>query len=156
MELLELFPCQSLRELQEREQQWIDQGIYINDNRSFRSEEYQKEYHKEYKQINSENLKEYQKEYYEINSENIKEQNKEYRENNSEKIKEYHKEYYQINSEKIKEQNKEYYENNSEKLKYKFSCDCGGKYTHKHKSSHFKTKKHLDYLNRSLFVITQY
>ena len=77
MELLELFPCQSLRELQAREQEWIDQGIYINDIRSFRSEEYTKEYEKE--------------------------ENQKYRENNSEKIKEYQKEYYENNSEKLNE-----------------------------------------------------
>ena len=26
-------------------------------------------------------------------------------------------------------------------------CDCGGKYTHIHKSHHLKTKKHQKYLN---------
>ena len=119
--LLELYPCQSLRELQSREQQWIDQGIYINDNRSFISEEDSKEYQKEYYENNSENIKEYQKEY--------------------------KKEYREINSEKIREQNKEYYENNSEKLNEKCSCDCGGKFTYKNKLRHLKTNKHLDYIN---------
>jgi hypothetical protein len=33
-----------------------------------------------------------------------------------------------------------------EKQKKKYDCECGGKYTHEHKSKHFKTKKHLLYL----------
>tara|TARA_R110000787_G_scaffold118265_1_gene229097 strand:+ start:86 stop:709 length:624 start_codon:yes stop_codon:yes gene_type:complete len=143
IELLELYPCQSRRELEAREQEWIDQGIYINDIRSFNSEEYQKEYEKKYRENNIENLKEYR----EINSEKIREQRKEYKQINSENIKENDKQYYENNSEKIKEQQKEYRENNSEKLNEKFNCDCGGKYTFTHKSSHFKTKKHIHYIN---------
>lgn len=30
----------------------------------------------------------------------------------------------------------------------KFDCDCGGKYDNKHKSRHFKSEKHLQYLNK--------
>ncbi len=29
----------------------------------------------------------------------------------------------------------------------KINCDCGGKYTLHHKETHFKTKKHLKYIN---------
>ena len=28
----------------------------------------------------------------------------------------------------------------------KFTCECGGKYTRHHKSTHFKSKKHLNYV----------
>tara|TARA_R110000744_G_scaffold85603_2_gene167253 strand:- start:1385 stop:1855 length:471 start_codon:yes stop_codon:yes gene_type:complete len=31
------------------------------------------------------------------------------------------------------------------KLKEKFNCECGGKYTYEHKSSHKKTKRHIKY-----------
>ena len=47
-----------------------------------------------------------------------------------------------------KEYNQEYREENKEKLNEKIECSCGGKYTHKHKSHHFKTKKHLEFLTK--------
>ena len=46
-----------------------------------------------------------------------------------------------------KEQSKEYREKIKEKSKEKFSCACGGKYTHQNKSRHYKRKKHLKYIN---------
>ena len=55
-------------------------------------------------------------------------------------------EYYEDNKEKIKEYRKEYRQENKEKLNEKITCECGGKYTHKHKSTHFKTKKHIEFL----------
>ena len=46
---------------------------------------------------------------------------------------------------------KEYHEKNKEQILQKrdkqFTCECGGKYTHQHKTTHFKTKKHQDYIN---------
>ena len=60
----------------------------------------------------------------------IKEYKKEYRESNKDKLVNYQKEYRNIDKDKINEKHK---------------CECGGKYTHKHKSIHFKTKKHIQY-----------
>lgn len=71
----------------------------------------------------------------------------EYREDNKEQIALYQKEHYQDNKEQISLQNKEYKESNKDKLREKFDCSCGGKYTHDHKSYHFKTLKHLKYLD---------
>ena len=31
----------------------------------------------------------------------------------------------------------------------KINCECGGKYTFHHKETHFKTKKHLKYINEN-------
>jgi predicted GIY-YIG superfamily endonuclease len=47
-----------------------------------------------------------------------------------------------------KESDKNYRENNYESINKKCSCDCGGKFTFKHKSVHEKTKKHLKYLEQ--------
>ena len=62
------------------------------------------------------------------------------------------KEYYQNNKDKRNEYQKEYYQNNkdiiNEKRGQKFKCECGGKYTKEHKSTHFKTNKHKNYINR--------
>jgi len=46
--------------------------------------------------------------------------------------------------------NKTHYEKNKEKIKNdmkkKYSCECGGKYTHTHKLRHMETKKHLHFV----------
>ena len=60
------------------------------------------------------------------------------------------KEYYNQNKDKIIEKAKEYRENNKEKIaeheKQKVDCECGGKYTHVHKSRHFKSIKHCQFI----------
>ena len=38
------------------------------------------------------------------------------------------------------------YKENKEEVNKKFNCPCGGKYTKTNKAIHFKTKKHLKYL----------
>jgi len=48
-----------------------------------------------------------------------------------------------------KESNKEYYEKNKEKLNEKIDCECGGKYIHQHKSRHMKSKKHINYIEKT-------
>jgi len=59
---------------------------------------------------------------------------------------EYMKEYYEINKAKVLEYGKAYRETNKNVINQKCICDiCGGKYTTKHKSEHFKSKKHLIY-----------
>jgi len=60
------------------------------------------------------------------------------------------KEYYNDNKEKITEHKKEYRIKNKDKInesqKEKFTCECGGKFTKCHKSRHFKSKKHIKFL----------
>ena len=46
----------------------------------------------------------------------------------------------------IVEKNKQYKLDNIEKLRKKCNCECGGKFTHQNKSQHYKSKKHLKYL----------
>jgi hypothetical protein len=60
---------------------------------------------------------------------------------------EYIKQYRQDNAEKIKEMDKRYRLKNAEKLKEKYNCECGGKYTSKHRARHFKSPKHQKYIN---------
>ena len=55
-------------------------------------------------------------------------------------------EWYEHNKEHRNQQCKEYYQNNKHKLQEKITCDCGGKYLYKHKSTHCKTKKHQKYI----------
>ena len=47
---------------------------------------------------------------------------------------------------------KQWYEDNKDKIKEKkkkkFTCECGGIYTQSNKARHFKTKKHLKYIEQ--------
>jgi len=78
-----------------------------------------------------------------------REEIKQYRLDNIEQIKTYQKEYYQDNLEQMKAYRKEYYQDNVEQIKaqqkQKHTCNCGGKYTHANKLSHFKSEKHRDH-----------
>jgi hypothetical protein len=118
IELLELCPCSNKMELFRREGELIRSMDCINKNVNGRTDKERKEY-----------IKEYKKEYYQENKEKLKIQMKEYKKENKEKI-------------------KEYLEANKKKLKEKFTCACGGKYIYYHKSQHFKTKKHLKFVNQ--------
>ena len=118
--LVENYPCNNKEELHQRERYYIENNECIN------------------KQIPTRT----KKEYCETNKENKKEYDKEYRENNKDKIKQYRED----NKEMIKLLKKENYEQNKEiinnKRKEKIICECGGKYTLNHKSTHLKTEKH--------------
>jgi len=90
------------------------------------------------------------KQLYQDKKEEIKERNIQYYQNNIEKIKERKKQLYQDNKEEIKEKSKQYHQDNKEVINEKRGkkeiCECGGKYTLWHKSTHFKTKKHQNFL----------
>ena len=63
------------------------------------------------------NQKEYDKQYYELNKKKILERKKQRREDNKEVVKEIQKKYYEANKEANKERIKQYYESNKEKIK---------------------------------------
>ena len=69
---------------------------------------------------------------------------KQYKMENKEQIKEKGKQYRMENKEKIKK----YREKNKERLTEKHNCDCGGHYMLKHKATHEKTKKHLNFIKQ--------
>jgi hypothetical protein len=104
------------------------------------------------------------KKYYEKNKEYFKQYNQKNKEQkNKEQDKEKRKENYQKNKEKIKEYKKkkkaerdriyiekiEYIKNMNIKIKIckyeRFECECGGSFTKKNKSVHFKTFLHQQY-----------
>ena len=117
--LVELYPCKSREELESREGYYIRNYNCVNKcipGRTF-------------------------KEWYNDNRDKQQENQKEYYNNNKEKIDKNQKEYYNNNKEKFRE----YYNNNKDKINETYECKCGGKYTHQHKSVHFKTKKHIQY-----------
>ncbi len=68
------------------------------------------------------------------------------REENKEYLLQQKKKYREANRDAIITQRKIYYEQNKDKVNEKFTCECGGKYTHQHKSTHCKSKKHQKYI----------
>jgi len=152
IELEHNFVCDSKAKLNKEEGriQRLYKDIIINKRLAGRTlkEYYQdhkeeiKEYQKEYQQDHKQEIKEYQKEY----QQDHKQEMKEYREEHKEILAEKAKEYYQEHKEVIAEKAKEYRKNNKEEINKKCNCECGGYYSHKHKSTHEKSNKHQKYI----------
>jgi len=139
------YPCNSKRELELKEREYIEVlKPTLNLKIPTRTQ-------KEYRQDNIEQIKEYNKEYYEQNKDKFSERSKEYRKENIDKI----KAYLEANREKIQIRKKDYDEVyrsiNKDKIQehksQKFLCQCGVEYTHNHKSRHEKTKIHIQYID---------
>jgi len=71
---------------------------------------------------------------------------KEWAEDNRELIKNYKKQHYENNKDIINQKSKDYRIQNKDKVNEKFNCACGGKYKHGSRSIHFKTKKHIKFM----------
>jgi hypothetical protein len=75
-------------------------------------------------------------------------------------VKEYRKLYYENNIVHIKETNKQYKLDNKEHIKQysqtKFKCICGGCYARSHKSEHYKTLKHINYMTKHDDIIKKF
>ena len=80
----------------------------------------------------------YEQKYYETNKDRIKKQVKEYYEINKNNIKDYKREYW-----------KSYYPSNKIKLTEKHKCGCGGCFITANKQRHFKSNKHLKYIQEN-------
>jgi hypothetical protein len=168
IELICSYPCENNTELRKEEQRHIDMNECVNIKRAYISEEdrldnmkeyYQdnkdkvKECRKKYQSKNKDKIKETKKIYYTENKDNIKEYNKEYYTENKDKIKEKTKEYQSKNKDKVKECRKKYQSKNKEKIKErtkrKITCDCGSVVRFCDRHRHYKTKKHINFINQT-------
>lgn len=123
---IEDYPCNTKREAEAREQQFMDElKSNMNTYRAYCTAEQRKKRDLENK-----------KEYYKENKESLTEKHKEYRENNKEKCNKQSREYYQDNKESL-----------AEKYKKTFECECGSTLRIHDRARHFKTKKHQAWLN---------
>lgn len=77
---------------------------------------------------------------------------REYYNENKDAIKEHKKQYYNDNQEKILEKKKEYYHNNKEQIaeknKEQIMCECGSSIRKKELFRHYKSKKHINFINQ--------
>jgi hypothetical protein len=144
IELLEEFPCANKMQLTKREGQLIRSTDCVNKRIEGRT---QSEHYKD----NKEHFQQYKKQYYVENKDEILEQQKHRYQDNKEQILEQHKQYYVDNKQEINEKQKHRYQDNKEQIKehanQKYNCFCSGKYTLCGKSKHFKTAKHLAFIN---------
>jgi hypothetical protein len=141
IEWIKDFPCNSKKELNKEEGRMQRQfkDLLVNQLEAGRTPE-------QYYQDHKEEKKERNIQYYHNNKEEIKEYRKQYVQDHKEEIKEYKKQYYQDHKEERKEYKKQYLQHHKEEINRKHTCDCGGKYTLRHKSTHFKSKKHQKFL----------
>lgn len=137
--LVEDFPCERKEQILARERHYIENNDCINKNIPTRTK---KEYYEQNKDKANENMTVYRKE----NANKINEQRKLFRDQNKDKIAEQNKAYYDKNQEKLLQQKRNYSNNNKDKLYQKFDCECGGKYTHQQRSKHYKTIRHIEFI----------
>jgi hypothetical protein len=141
---IEKYPCNDKNEAHTRERHWIETlNATLNKNIPTRTG-------KEYREDNKEVISKKVKKYYENDRDNKLEKAKEYYEDNKDKIVEYKKHHYEENKDKLKKKSKNYYETNkeaiSEKAKVKFTCECGANIVICAKQQHFRTNKHMKYI----------
>jgi hypothetical protein len=123
--VIEQYPCENSIQASARERYWLETlQATLN------------------KYVPSRTKQEYEEQYREQkNKYNIQ-----YREQNGE----YYRQYREQNREIINEKAKQYREQNEEKRNEKFKCECNGRYTKSNQALHFKTKKHLKYLENQI------
>jgi len=161
IELYELYPCNSKKELERREGQVIREIGTINKKIAGRTKEEwcedNPEYNKKYYEGNADKYKEKGKKRYEENTDIIKEKVMQYYKENVEKIlkykksfsikhadklKKYHEEYRQKNTDKIKKNREDNRQIIAEKRAEKICCDiCGSSISRSSKYGHQKSKK---------------
>jgi len=158
IELIELYPCNSKKELELYEGTFIkkykNQSEYtvINMRIAGRSKkqwavdniEHVKEHKKEYREKNSEKLKEKNKEYYQNNKELLNVKNKIYALEHKEQVSKYKEKWSNNNKDKLKEIGKNYYENNKDKILRKVKCEyCNCEISNSVFNRHLKSFKHI-------------
>jgi len=145
---IETFPCETKKEAETREREWIEKlNADLNTITPTQT-------HEEWKEKNKDKIKEYKAEYYIKNKEAIDKKNMKNYEKTKEVRSEKMKEYYEEHKEDIIKKSAEYYEKNklkiSEKGKEKYTCECGSLVRLDGKSQHNRTAKHLAFVNTKL------
>jgi hypothetical protein len=167
--LLENVACESKDQLHARERHWIESTECVNKRIPTRSKkEYLKKYnsmevakqkrrqyyhetknserYQQYRINNKEKKKERNRQYYQKNIEKAKQ----YQIDNADRIRERQKQHRLANLQEMRERDKQYKIAYAEKNKEKISCECGSDFRRDGKSTHLKTKKHLEFLKEHL------
>ena len=148
--LIKNYPCKTKEDLLWEERYHIETTPCVNIKVPIRNEDEMKHFHQNYRKTHKVEIKANNKKWNENNQEYLIDYRLNYRINNLDKIKIADKQKYQKNRIKLIEQAKVRYEKNKDAInairKIKHECPCGGNYQNISKSRHFKSKKHIDYL----------
>ncbi len=140
--LVELYPCNSKKELETRERYYIENNECVNKQIPTRT-------HKEWRVEHKEEIAQKQKERYEENKDEILQKNKERYEENKDEILQKNKEWRKENKEEIAQRRKEYYEENKDEIlqkqKEKITCPCGSDVIKSGIRRHERSKKHQEW-----------
>ena len=126
--LVENYPCDTLKKLEEREGFYIRNLECVNKLVAGRTKQ---EYYEDTKEVK---LK-YQKQYYEDFKEDIYKYRKQWYQDNKEDIDKYRKQYYEDNKNRIKARNTQ-----------KIECECGAVVSRGNIAAHRKSQKHKKYI----------
>ena len=139
IELLEEINCENKNQLQKREGEFIREhkNNCVNKRIEGRTKKEHHEYHKQYNIQNKDKIAEYHKQLYLDNKIQIDEQ---------------HRYYYSISKDKKKEYTEANKDKISERKKKLLTCDCGSIIQQGDKAKHFRTSKHIDYVNNNITV----
>ena len=128
IELEEEFKCDNIEQLRKREGEIIREKGTLN------------------KQVAGRTKAQYGKEYSQNNRGKINEKRNERRKENPEKTREEYKKYGALYRERHPERINAWHTT-------KVDCECGGKYTLSHKAEHFKSQRHINYLNNNIYNV---
>ena len=152
MMLLETYPCENKDELVTKEREYIINNDCVNKvipkrtskEWAIDNKEHVTELRREYREKHKERLNKCKKVYYETNKTVLNQKSKEYMENNREHLDKLSIAYRDVHKGDKKLYDIEYRKLNNDKLCADIMCEsCQCTYKSHHKSSHFKTKKHI-------------
>jgi len=123
IELVELFPCESLKDLRDRERYHIERSNSVNYNKPARDPN-------QWYQDNKEKVNASHRKYYEQNKEKLKQTRKAYAERNREKGREYQQKY------------------REKRKNLRVTCECGLEMQKATLPKHLKTQRHKNFLTR--------
>ena len=153
IELLEEYECDNKTQLEKREGEFIrehknncvNKRIEGRTKKEYRTDNIEKS--KVYREVNIDKAIKYKID----NKDKIKKQSKQYRTDNKESISKKKKQFKIDNKESISKQSNEYYNDNIESIKAKaklpYLCACGLTIRTDSKAKHFRSKKHIAFIN---------
>ena len=142
--ILECYVCNFKYELHYKEDDYIKMyDNNLNSKRAYLTRGEKREKHNKMRRKNN-----YDKRYYDNNKEIVLNRCKEYREQNKDKINEKAKKKYDENKENESMRSKKYYDENKEKINKKITCECGSIVSKHHITTHRKTLKHIQYIEK--------
>ena len=160
---IERFPCIDKFDLETREAFYIKNNECVNkfvpqrtkaeyyvDNKEMISEWHRTHYINNKAAIDAKH-----REYYANNREAESARGRLYRANNQEAERARARLYHANNRDAISVKKKQYRAENQARIKAPTNCECGGRYKHQSKSTHFKTKRHIEFFShpmRALFA----